>query len=106
MKAGLTTLIQEIKKQLERINAQIETEKRIHAVWSTYADCTIKTAVIHQSIGLIRGLEIAKESLEYTLKQAEPEPQMELFPTDEWMAHDMRMKQIAGQIDIRGGMVG
>lgn len=69
MKAGLITLISEIEKQLERIKNQIESERRIHEAWTKYADCPIKTAVINQCIGVVRGLEVAKESLEFILAQ-------------------------------------
>lgn len=101
MKAGLIKLISEIEKQLARIKAQIETKKRIHDAWTKYVDCDIKTKVIHQSIGVIRGLEIAKESLEYILAQ-QTNDQMS---TDEWLLHDQKMKSIVDQIDTRGGMV-
>jgi hypothetical protein len=86
-------LILEINKQLKRITDQIETEKRIHEVWTRYKDCDMKTQVIHQSIGVIRGLEIAKESLEYILAQ-EITDQLSI---DEY--------HIADQIDYRGGLV-
>lgn len=106
MKAGLIMLISEIKKQLERIDAQIETEKRIHEAWTRYVDCPMKTAVIHQSIGVIRGLEIAKEAMEYIIRQEEANAnQMSMFPPDEWMIREEEMKKIANQIDNRGGMV-
>jgi hypothetical protein len=103
MKAGLIKLISEVKKQLKRIEAQIETEKRIHDAWTKYVDCEIKTVVIHQSIGVIRGLEIAKESLEYILNHADP--MKDQMTTDEWLLHDQKMKRIAEQVDNRGGMV-
>lgn len=93
-------MISEIEKQLARIKAQIEAEKQVHDVWTKYMDCDIKTKVIHQAIGMVRGLEVAKESLEYILKQ-EPEQ----MTTDEWLLHDQKMKRIAGQVDNRGGIV-
>jgi hypothetical protein len=90
MKVGLITLISEIKKQIQLIKTQIEAEQKIHAIYTNYKDCPMKTAVIHQSIGVVRGLEIAKESLEYVLEQQkEKEYQMS---TDEWMAMEQRMK--------------
>ena len=70
--AGAKKLVEEIKNQLKRIEAQIETEKRIHQVWTNYKDCEMKKQVINQSIGVVRGLEVAKESLEYLLG-GEPE---------------------------------
>jgi hypothetical protein len=94
-------MIKEINKQLDRINAQIETERRIHESWTKYVDCDIKTKVIHQSIGVIRGLEIAKESLEYIIAQQ----QNDQMSTDEWLIHHNNMKKIADQVDHRGGMV-
>ena len=63
----------EIQKQIERINVQIESERRIAESWKRFVDCDIKTAVIHQAIGVIRGLETAKEALEYIMKQQEKE---------------------------------
>jgi hypothetical protein len=106
MKAGMIMLISEIEIQIERINVQIEAEKRIHEVWSRYVDCAMKTAVTNQSIGIIRGLEIAKEAMEYIIRQEKAKGnQLELFPADEWMIREQEMKKIANQIDNRGGMV-
>jgi hypothetical protein len=92
MKAGLIALISEIKNQIKQIEIQIEAEQKIHAIYTKYKDCPMKTAVIHQSIGVVRGLEIAKESLEYILNQQKTtEYQM---TTDEWMMMEERMKGI------------
>jgi hypothetical protein len=94
----------EIKKQIERIDAQIEAEKKVHQTWSNYKDCTIKTAIINQSIGVVRGLEVAKESLEYLLEKSDP--MKDQMTTDEWLIHEQNLKGIKDSgIDYRGGLI-
>lgn len=65
-------------------------------------DCDIKTKVLHQSIGVIRGLEIAKESLNDILESIQRTN--EQMTTDEWLLRDQQIKRQIEQIDTRGGL--
>jgi hypothetical protein len=95
--------VEEIQRQLDRIEEQIKSIQKVHATWTKYKECEMKTAVIHQSIGMIHGLEAAKESLEYIRDQQQPPN--EQLTTDEWLIDHENRKRIMEQIDIRGGMI-
>lgn len=64
-------MIKEIKAQISRIEQQIAAEQAVYKSMKKYTDSEIKTVVINQQIGVVRGLEVAKESLNFLLEQAD-----------------------------------
>lgn len=101
MKAGWIVLKSEIRSQIQRLNKRIASETEVYNAWKAMKECDIRTAVLHQVVGTIRGLEAGKEALEY-LSKTHTEQQMS---ADEWLIWDQRKKITADQIDYRGGLV-
>lgn len=96
-------MLEELKKQIERMENQLESEKMVVKAWESYTESALKTIVLNQAHGVIRGLEVGLESLEYVLDRAEPKNVQ--MTTENWLENDSRIKEIIKQIDTRGGMV-
>lgn len=76
----------EIQTQIDRIERQIAAEQVVYKSMKQYTDSEMKTVVINQQIGVVRGLEVAKESLNYLLERADNRQLQLEMPADEWMA--------------------
>lgn len=75
-----------IDDQIVRIKRQIESEKRVYEVWKTYKPGAFRDAVLNQALGVVKGLEVGLESLEYL----QGDSGAEQLTTEEWM--DTRSK--------------
>lgn len=67
-------MIQKFQDELKRIDDHIDEQKALVERMKKYKDCDVKQVIIHESIGMIRGLEMAKESLKRIKKHYEAEP--------------------------------
>lgn len=65
-------MVDELKKQIKRLENQIVSEKQIIEAFETYTESEMKKTVIIQGRGVIRGLENGIESLNYVLDQIAP----------------------------------
>lgn len=79
----------EIEVRLKAIGEQIETEKQLLHVMTLYRDCEMKTIVVNQCHGAIRGMKVTKEYLETLLETITRKPEPTIFDHG---------------IDYRGGM--
>lgn len=84
--------IQRIEQELTEINNHIEAEKKLLNATQNYRDCELKTMVVHQCQGAIRGLEVGREKLLFI---------RELLQTNE--AGQTTIEDFG--IDNRGGLV-
>lgn len=96
-------LILEIQSKLFYINQEIEKEQALKDSVKHYKDCDLKTMIVHQTTAAIRTWEAAKEML-VEIITAEEERTIQMSG-DEWLQHENKMKKIAAQVDVRGGMV-
>ena len=93
MNKGATTLNSEILKQIAKIDEQIKAEIHLYEAMRNYKDCDLKAKVMQQATGVVRGLEIGKEALEYVLAQ-QANDQMQMWG-DEWLTYENQAKAAA-----------
>lgn len=67
---------QEIEIRINAIEEQIRLEKRVLDTMTAYRDCEMKTIVVNQCHGAIRGMKVAKEYLEDLLESDKREPNL------------------------------
>jgi len=84
-------LVHEIELRLKAIDEQIEVEKRLLHTMEAYRDCEMKTIVVNQCHGAIRGMKVTRDYLRDILESVTRKPEPSIFDHG---------------IDYRGGMIG